>query len=283
MIAGLLAGSVGCSKPHLQQPSFPGIPQQASGGVGQYFAPPSQPPTPSLAPSTDVAVMRPARKPGKTGLNPETEVALAATYLAAAMEKQTSSERDALLDQARQNLQRALSKDPKNRSAHVELARLYAYTSEKDRSIAILQQARAYFPNDHDLAYQQARICVTFADWAGGVEAINAALAIDPENRTYHKVAGICLANLNRFDQAQAALMRVMSESQALYFIGRVMIDQNQVERGRMQIEQAAALDPTNELATQFLSDYQQGLIRPMDAVRLVDHQEAVTTPATAR
>jgi tetratricopeptide (TPR) repeat protein len=277
--AGLLAGAVGCTRNQTQQPVLPGLPQQSeSSGVSRYFGGGNsgfqpQAPANAMNPAVEM-VSKPTRKPGQTGYNPETEVALAATYIAAAMEKESAVERDGLLDKARQSLQSALQKDPKNKAAHIELARLYSYVNEKERSIAVLMQARQHHPRDHEIPFQQARICVTFADWAGGVEAINAALAIDPENRTYHKVAGVCLAQMQRYDQAQMALMKVMPESQALYFVGRVMIDQNQAERGRSQIEQAAAMDPKNTLAIQFLADYNSGKVRPMDSVQLVEHQQ---------
>jgi tetratricopeptide (TPR) repeat protein len=279
--AGLLASAIGCKQNQQFQPVTPGMPQQQSTGVSRYFGGSSgfQPQAPANAGTgaPEMAMMHPARKPGQKGYNnPDTDVAMASTEIAAALERETPLERDALFDQARQKLQIALQKDPKNKAAHIELAKLYTYTNEKPKAIAVLAQARQHHPKDHEIPFQQARICVTYADWAGGLEAINVALAIDPENRNYHKVAGVCLAQMQRYDQAQTALMKVMSESQAVYFIGRVMIDQNQVERGKIHIEQAAALDPKNSYALQFLEDYAKGNIKPMDSVTLVEHQQPV-------
>lgn len=281
MAAGLLVGAIGCKQNQPFQPITPGMPQQ-TGGVQQYFSGQSafQPQAPTGQPGPELAVAKPPRKPGQKGFdNPDTDVAWASTSIAAAIERENNVERDALLDTARQKLQSALQKDPKNKSAHVELAKLYSYTNEKDKAVQVLMQARQHHPKDHELPFQQARICVTHADWNGGLDAINGALALDPENRTYHKVAGVCLAQMQRYDMAQSALMKVMSESQALYFIGRVMIDQNQYDRGRQQIEQAAALDPRNGLATQFLDDFSRGNIRPMDTVQLVDYQQPANIP----
>ncbi len=255
-VAGVIAGAVGCNRNAVQPPQPPGLPTppekpsllQSAFGGGPKFGPPAEP-----------VVAKPVHKRGEP-LLPETEVEMAATEVEAAfMEGKSAVERDQLLDSARQRYQRALKAEPKNKAALVGLAQLYAKSGDKERAVATFQLALKNSPKDHELAYLMASAQVKFGDWNGAAETCRYALSLDPENRTYHKTLGYCQAQLGQWDDAFATMMKVMSEAQARYFLGRVLIDLNRVDEGRQQIQMAVAQDPQYQQAKQFLADMGAG------------------------
>jgi tetratricopeptide (TPR) repeat protein len=255
-----MAGAVGCKSGDVQQPPTPAIPgfqekpsllQQAFGGHPKFT--PQAPPTPEPP-------IYEARKPGEP-LKPGTEVELAAAEVEAAfMEGRSATDRDRLLDSARQKYQRALKTDPKHKGAMSGLADLYAKAGNKDQATAMYQTALQASPKDHDLAYKMATMQVKFQDWAGAAQSCQFALSMDPENRTYTRTLGYCQAQLGQFQQAGESLMKVMPEAQARYFLGRVLIDQNREPEGRQMIQMAANQDPEFQPARDYLAQMNGGI-----------------------
>jgi len=258
---GLMAAAVvGCNRNEVRPPATPefaavgekpSLLQQAF-GTNPKFVP--KPPA-----DTNQVAVRPARKSNEP-TKPETHVALAeADAEAAFMEGRSNVERDQFIDAARRKYQLALKADPKNAGALHGLARLYARIGDKDHAVATLQVAIQANPKDHELAHKLAAVQVQFADWTGAVESCRMALRLDPENRTYHKTMGYCQAQLGQWDEAFGTLMKTMPESQARYFLGRVMLDHGQTELGKQLIAAAAAMDPEYKLAKQTLDDMTAG------------------------
>ena len=252
--AAALAAGVGCKTDKTQ------VAADAPGGganqsmLGKAFGSKLPPPgTPGMPP---VTAARPPRKPGE-GLKPETEVGLAAVDYDVAMAAGSTVERDQLLDAARQKYGRALKTDPKNKDALVGLARLYTATGDKDHAVAALTTAVQYHPADHKLSYRLAATQFKFGDFPAAAQACEAALKGDPGSREYHKTLALCQAHQNQWDQAFASLVRssTMSQAEARYFLGRVLVDVGRPEDGRAQIAEAAKIDPNYTLAAQTLAD----------------------------
>ncbi|OWK41634.1 TPR domain protein, putative component of TonB system [Fimbriiglobus ruber] len=251
---GLMAGAVGCTRTETVQPPPPGLPtpQNRPSMLSGMLGPKSNFPQPP-APAPVVAL--PASKANQP-IKPETELAFAVPEVEAAFaEGKSSVERDQLLDSARQRYQRVLATDPKNKTALVGLAHLYTRIGDRDKAIATYKTAVQYHPKDAELAYQFASAEARFGDWAGVAEAATRALALDPENRKYQKTLAYSLAQLGRWQESYAAFVKVMPESQARFYLGRVLIDMNRVDEGKQQIQAALAIDPQYADARQFLED----------------------------
>lgn len=265
---GLMAAAVvGCNRNEVRPPATPefaavgekpSLIQQAFGTTPKFTP---KPPGESAIP------VRVARKPNEPA-KPETQVALAeADVEAAFMENYSAVERDQFIDAARHKYQLALKADPKNAGALVGLARLYARIGDREHAVATLQTAIQAHPKDHEIAHKLATVQVQFADWSGAVESCRLALRNDPENRTYHKTMGYCQAQLGQWDDAFATLLKAMPESQARYFLGRVMLDHGQTEQGKQLIAAAAAMDPEYKLAKQTLDDMSAGKLNRQEPV----------------
>jgi tetratricopeptide (TPR) repeat protein len=188
------------------------------------------------------------------GLKPETDAAFADADVDAAFSPNRSAvQRDALLDRARLRYQTALKKDPKSKPALLGLARMYAKSGDKERAAETLQLAIRYHPEDHELLFRLGTMYAQFADWPAAIAACEKALQRDPENRTYLKTLGYCQAVSGQWESAFATMLRIMPEADARYFLGRVLLDLEQVEAAKSQMELALRANPDHALAQQYL------------------------------
>jgi tetratricopeptide (TPR) repeat protein len=270
-VAGVLAAGAasGCNKQAVRQPDPVALPPATQEqptllsrafGAKPGFVPKAPDPEP-------VVVAKEKRKPGR-GMKPETEVQMAHVEVEAAFQEgKTATERDQLTDVARQRYQKALAADPKNREAQIGMARLYALAGDKDRAIAAYQAAIKQHPKDHQLVHKLAGTQAKFEDWAGAADSCRLALSLDPENRTYVKTLGLCQAQMNQWADAQATLERVMAQPQALYILGRVLIDLNRLDEAKLYLTEAVKQNPEYAVANRVLADLNAGRVNTGEGV----------------
>jgi tetratricopeptide (TPR) repeat protein len=265
---GLVVALSGCNTAEKmkQDPTQPYQYPQQGNMLSRAFNPsPSHP-----MPPAEVPVVRDR---SKKGLSAETEVSLATAARDAAYIKPNAHERDQMLDIARHRYQQALKTDPKNRNALVGMARYYASVGDKTNAIATLRTATSYYPSDHELHHRIAAIHFQFGEPQEAIHATEQALRLDPGNRTYLKTLALCQGQLNQWDAAFGTLYnnRVMTESEARYFLGRALLDLGRANEAREQIT-LAANDPANTSAAQFLQEMQTG-IAPQNPVHTVGYE----------
>ena len=242
ILAGTVLVAAGCrtSKTQLPDPLTSQANANSSKGFlgmggGSSFNP--KPPAPE-------AVVAKARVKTK-GMKPETELAFADTEMDAALaEGKSANERDQLFDVVRQRYQKVLQTDPKNRTAMVGLARLYTHSGEKARATQLYDAAIKANPKDHDLPFQKARMLAKFGDWGAAADACQVACALDPENLKYPKAIAFYKAQGGQWDEAFTILMKRMSEADARFFLGRLLLDLDRIDEGREQMALAKKADP---------------------------------------
>lgn len=256
----VLAGVVGCNKNAVQtseaQP-VTGVPTQPAAAKPLWGNA-----TPQVQPAPVAA------EPAKKGpVRPETEVAFADVRMAVALDEKTpESSRSGALDLARQGYQKALHQDPKNKAALLGLARYYSRVNEHEKSIETYQKCLTYYPGDREVTYEVARVYARWQDWPNATQWCERALKLDPENLTYRKTMGFCLACGGRWEDAFRIFLSVMPEAQARYTMARVMEDQNQVDASRLQLQLALKADPNFENARDFLAELDRGTQPPTAA-----------------
>jgi tetratricopeptide (TPR) repeat protein len=248
-------------------------PDSTSGGPGAAVVPVQPNPIQQASwrqPKGAAATFRPTetqsvpQAPRKKGqpFKPETDIAIADVELEAAFdESRSGTDRDRIIDVARQRFQHALQKDPKNKGALLGLAKLYTWANDKERAVGMYHEAVKHHPRDPEVAFALMRSQVRFEDWAGAIKACEMAMAIDPENRTFRKAYGSVLAKAERWDESFEVLLGVMTESDARTHLGRMLIDAGRVPEGRQQLQQALSKNPQNETAQRVLAElaeYQQ-------------------------
>lgn len=213
-----------------------------------------QSPAQQFRPSENPTPVRSATKKGQP-FKAETDIAIADTELEAAFEGRTGADRDRIIDVSRQRLQAVLQREPNNKAALLQLAKLYTWAGDRDRALAEYQKAAQHHPKDADVPFALMKSHVRFEDWAGASKACQTALALDPENRTYRKAYGYVLARGGKWDEAFDALLMVMGESEARTFMAHILLNSGNVAEGQRQLQTALAKDPQNATAKQMLDD----------------------------
>jgi tetratricopeptide (TPR) repeat protein len=198
-----------------------------------------------------------AGPPRRTGqkLGPDAETAFAETHVQVALGDQNPPNKDELLDMARHRYERALKQDPKHKGALLGLARMYVRVGEREKAADAFKKYVEVYPKDADAYHEAAMACARFQDWAGATAWCEGALRLDPENRAYRKTLAFCLARAGRWEEAFAAMCRVMPEAQARYLIARVLEHSNQPEATRTQLQLALRADPAHAASRDFLAE----------------------------
>ena len=262
LFGGAVLAAVGCTR--ATHTDVPGLPKPAAPGGGLFSSKPPVPPPPAglstpgiAAEATPVAV---AKKPSSSdkGYQADTAVAFADTWAAVALADPPPPNRDELIDRARFAYQKALNKDPKNQGALLGLARLYANTNDRERAAEAYKKYLAAYPKDAPVCHEIATTHAKWKDWAGAVTWCEEALRADPENRSYRKTLGFCLARAGRWDDALVALVQIMPEAQARYHLAEALDDMRYLDASRQQLRLALQVDPNFAPAREVLAELDQ-------------------------
>jgi tetratricopeptide (TPR) repeat protein len=254
--ACLLSGAIGCHRQSVTSPmdSMPVGTQPISGtpmtsAKKSLWGGSSQP---TATPAAEVAVDAPKKGPAK----PETLAAFADVRLMAAFDPKTvPTDREGLLDAARQGYQKALQLDSKCKPAMLGLARYYVRVGEREKALDMYKKYLTANPTDKDAAHEVAKVHVSWEDWNGAVAWCEFALKIDPENLTFRKTLAFSLARSGRLEEGFSIMCEVLPEAEARYNIARVLEHQNQQDACRQQLMLALKADPNLASARDFLAE----------------------------
>ena len=220
--------------------------QSSQAQVARFFKP-GQPGTIG-APQEQLPV-HVARKKGEP-LKPESEVGLAKLHLDAAIQQPDATQRDKLLDMARQEFARAIQGNPQLPEAYEGLGKLYLYTDDKEHAVATLQagvqQVPPTNPMAHKLAHQLAGAHIKYGEYAAAEQVCQVALRSDPQNRGHLKTLALCQAYQDQWDAAFKTLVdnKAMTQPEARYFLGRTLLDVGRTSRGPRADRRGGAARP---------------------------------------
>lgn len=243
LAGGLLISAVGCK-------TGDKYPNNLLPNGGMSTALPQSSKLPSA--NTELAVSAP-RKKGP--LSPEFEVAMAETRLQMAMADPPPASKDEILDSVRAGYQRALKQDPKHKEALLGIARMYAKVGDKPRAAEAYEKYLKHYPKDAEVIHESAMKRAQWKDWAGAVALCEAAIKLDPENRSYCKTLGFCQARAGQLDAAFASLVKVMPEAQARHNLAGLLDHMGQADASRQQLQLAIQADPAYAPAKEFLNE----------------------------
>ena len=256
IFSGLLASTIGCV--HSTTPDNSGTMNSAqSGGSSSIWNRSSQSSPTSVPGVGDVVGTMPAKKPG-TGLLPDTEVQFANTHVEVALTEPPPNNRDELLDMARIRYQRALKQDPKHKGALLGSARMYAKIGDREKAVAGYKAYFHVYPKDVEAVHELAIVHARWGDLPGAVTWSEAAVKADPDNRTYRKTLGFCLARAGQWEKGFEVLCRVMPEAQARHNLAGLMDQMGYTDASRQQLQLAIQTDPNFAPAKEFLAELDQ-------------------------
>jgi tetratricopeptide (TPR) repeat protein len=163
--------------------------------------------------------------------------------------------RDRMQEDARDAYQKALSLDPNHIPAFRGLAHLYVLRGDYPRAIQQYQTALKAAPNDATLWFD-AGVCANYAQqWDRAVGALQRAVELDPQNRTYANALGVVLARVGKLDASLQAFARMNSQAQAHYNLGCTLRRLGDPQRGRYYLELAVQKDPHLNTAQTLLAE----------------------------
>lgn len=259
LCGGLVFGSLGCKSDYYSKSNLP----QPGETVGTF--PPGQFTKKSMWGGNQVAAQPaavpdalPKRKPGEP-VSANMEVAFADVRAASAFdEKNPPTNREHLLDAARQGYQRALQRDPKHKGALLGMAGLYARMGDADRANETYRKYLSLYPNDHAVMHEVAMAHARWKDYAGAEAWCEAAIKADPENREYRKTLGFLQARAGKWDAGFATLCQIMPEAKARMNMAGLLDQMGQTDASRQQLQLAVQADPAYAPAQEFLAELQQ-------------------------
>jgi tetratricopeptide (TPR) repeat protein len=183
-------------------------------------------------------------------------VAFGTFHLKAAVEMdRTPAQRQELLDQARRSYQQALKVDPKCLDAYHGLARTYLQMGDREHMVATFDEAVKKFPNDASFPFELGMSLARLKDWNPALAGLQAACALDPENRTYANALAYTLARAGRYDDSVACFRKTVSEAQARYNVARMLHHLQQDELSKEHLRLALAAQPDMPGALQLLNE----------------------------
>jgi len=128
----------------------------------------------------------------------------------------------------------------------------YQETTGDERKLVWV--APSYSKAWHLLAF----IAVEQGDWAGALEAIDRALALEPDHPVPMSEKAMILARMNRYEEAYKLYMKAASirpwtplwvRAKALRGAGVTLIDLGRLDEAQTMLEKSLAVEPDNDLA----------------------------------
>src|SRR5205085_859024 len=114
--------------------------------------------------------------------------------------------------------------------------------------------ATTAFPNDTAFRFELGICHARQKEWDAALDALHAALAIDPENRLYGNTLAYTMARAGRYDESFAAFRQIVGEAQAHYNVARMLHHVGQDCPAREHIGQALAAEPKFTPAREMLA-----------------------------
>jgi tetratricopeptide (TPR) repeat protein len=220
-------------------------------------------PTPSMPVATNpspspvvIKSMEKADDAQKRQPQASTCVAFGDFNLKAATDKERQPlQKERLFDQARRAYQQALKSDPKNRPAYEGLARTYQEMGDYNHCVETYESALKAFPRDASFLFDLGMCHARQKEWTPALEDLNAAIEIDPENRTYLNMAAYTLARAGQYEESYACFKRIVSEPEAHYNVARMLHHVKEDDLCKEHLKQALAAKSDFAPAQQLLME----------------------------
>ncbi len=190
----------------------------------------------------------PPADPQKVDAKPSSLVQIADIQAQVAKDQNRShDDRQASLELAKTNYQRALKLDANCLPAYIGLARVCSDAGEHQMAIQTLDLALAKHAREGQLWYERGMVMGRQKQYDESVRNLSQALQIEPKNATYGKSLGLMLARAGRGDEGAAALQHWMSEADAQYNVAKILEHIGQSAESQRHLQLALRADPNHQ------------------------------------
>lgn len=204
-------------------------------------------PTLSSWTSDNKMEVRPASEEAVTPkpLKAETLVAKAAYHEQQASEAWCPpAVREQFLADAHKAYQRALAIDAKYAPAYLGEARLNEKEGDARRARENYEQAIKLVARNASVQFEYGMFLARNKDLNAAVEHMALAAELEPANRHYQQILGLCLARAGRFDESLACLKKELNEAQAHTTLARMLHHMKHDDLARDHVRQALQINP---------------------------------------
>jgi tetratricopeptide (TPR) repeat protein len=153
-------------------------------------------------------------------------------------------QREQLLDKARRSYQEAIKLNNNCKEAYLGLAQTYQEMGDHQREVNAYQSALKVFPKDASFWFELGMCQARAKEWDAAIVNLDAAVELDPENRTYANMQGYTLARAGRMDESLEAFKKLGGEAQAHYNLARMLHHMQQDELSKEHLLMALEAKP---------------------------------------
>jgi serine/threonine-protein kinase len=159
--------------------------------------------------------------------------------------------------------------------------------SDPLESIRRLEDLHARRPLDAEIAYLLGSVRYDRGDLAAALEALDAAIAIDPDFALAWSSKGGCLSYMGRFDDAHAsleeALRRSRTATEPLWYLSELYEQRGECDAEESRVRTWLSRDPDDWYAYDYLARALAGEGKPADTVRAALEQKWARLGASHR
>lgn len=244
-----LAALVGCRRQQTVNVSDPYTPEKVAGQPGDDKASPHRAPLPKKR-------IEQVAESKELDAKPETVVKIADVQSQVALNANNAADhRQSSTKLAKQNYKRALQLDPNYLPAYLGLARLCSATNDHEQALATLDAGLAKLPKAAALWYERGMVKGRQKQFDEGLENLNKAFALEPDNMQYSKLIGMMLARMGQGEEAVTWLRRSMSEADAHYNVARLSQHIGRAADADKHLQIALRVDPNHESSLAMMNE----------------------------
>ena len=167
-------------------------------------------------------------------------------------------------DRLRAFADRVLAVAPGNSSAHWRRALALEGLGATEAAVEECSRVLALTPQFVDAREKRGVLRLRLQQFAPALEDLDAVAAADPGSFAAHHQSALCLYNLSRFDEAEAAASRAIDlhpeVGEAWFFRGIARAAARKPHEALPDLQRAVDLDPGDERAVQFKSELEASL-----------------------
>jgi serine/threonine-protein kinase len=223
------------------------------------------------------------------GTATERDPALAAGYLRLAFMRSLESVDEGLVRTTFMQAVRNRSTLDERDEALLEALAPYLQSDPSDplESIRRLEDLHARRPLDAEIAYLLGSVRYDRGDLGAALEALDAAIAIDPDFALAWSSKGGCLSYMGRFDDARAsleeALRRSRTATEPLWYLSELHEQRGECDAEEARVRTWLSRDPDDWYAYDYLARALAGEGKPADTVRAALEQKWARLGASHR
>ncbi|MSR32532.1 MAG: tetratricopeptide repeat protein [Gemmataceae bacterium] len=177
--------------------------------------------------------------------------------------ERTSHQRQTLREEARKAYQQALTIEPGNMHALVNLARLYSQMEDYTHARETYEKAVQLHPKEGGIRFELGMLQARTKNWKPALENLRLALEQDPENRQFLNTYGFALARTGKSDESFQEFLKINEPAVAHYQVARMLAHLGEVVKAKDHLTKALAKKPDYPAAVELLQSLDAGETPP--------------------